>query len=126
MGARKWTNNTAELTAIGQALLAASIALPREVTIFYDSTYAHNAVAKINAPLRRDSPNTAMVTTIRRIRLHLEKQGTRINWRHVKGHSREKGGPIRQPARALHTDEVPIEIKLDEIVLVPDLSLIHI
>jgi len=35
-----------------------------------------------------------VVTTIRRIRLQLEKQGTRINWRHVKGHSREKGGPI--------------------------------
>ena len=45
------------------------------------------------APLRRNTPNTAMVTTIRHIRQQLEKQGTKIRWRHVKGHSREKGGP---------------------------------
>ena len=34
------------------------------------------------------------VTTVRRIRTQLETQGTKIRWRHVKGHSREKGGPI--------------------------------
>ena len=81
MGARKWTNNTAELTAIGQALLAASITNLNEVTIFYDSTYAQNAIAKIIASIRRSTPNTATVTTIRRIRQQLEKQGTKIRWR---------------------------------------------
>ena len=43
--------------------LAASIGVmtvdPKEVTIFYDSMYTQNAVAKVDMPIRRDSPNTA-------------------------------------------------------------------
>jgi ribonuclease HI len=93
MGALKWSNNTAELTAVGQALLAAAATGLREVTIFYDSTYAQNAAAKSDAPIRRDTPNTALITTVRRIRQTNEAGGMKIGWCHVKGHSAEKGGP---------------------------------
>jgi ribonuclease HI len=93
MGATKWSNNTAELTAIGQALLTAAATGLQEVAIFYDSTYAQNAAAKIHAPVRRDTPNTALLATVRRIRMNNEAAGMRIQWCHVKGHSEEKGGP---------------------------------
>ena len=93
MGATKWSNNTAELTAIGQALLTAAATGLQEVAIFYDSTYAQNAAAKIHAPVRRDTPNTALIATVRRIRMNNEAAGMRIQWCHVKGHSEEKGGP---------------------------------
>ena len=94
MGARKWSNNTAELTAIGQALLATAATGTREVAIFYDSTYAWNAAAKTTAPVGRNTPNTALIATVRRIRRSNEERlGMKIKWCHVKGHSKEKGGP---------------------------------
>ena len=87
MGARKWFNNTAELTAIGQALLATAATGAREIAIFYDSTYAWNAAAKSTAPVGRSTPNTALVATVRRIRQSNEENlGMKIQWCHVKGH----------------------------------------
>jgi hypothetical protein len=35
---------------------------PDQVWVFYDSTYASNALAKATPPIHRDSPNTSAPT----------------------------------------------------------------
>ena len=54
-----------------------------------DSTYANNVVAKATPPITRNSPNTALVTTARRVRQGLESRGVKLRWTHVKGHARK-------------------------------------
>ena len=59
---------------------------PDQVWMFYDSTYASNALAKATPPIHRDSPNTALITTGRRFKQAVERRGTKLHWTHVKGH----------------------------------------
>ena len=90
-GATKWSNNVAELTAMIQAMLEIEQAIetPNQVWMFYDSTYASNTLAKATPLVHRDSPNTALVTTGRRLRKATERAGTKLHWTHVKGHVKE-------------------------------------
>ena len=60
-----------------------------------------NAAAKSTAPVGRNTPNTALIATVRRIRQSNEENlGMKIQWCHVKGHSKEKGGPISHGNKA--------------------------
>eukprot|EP00605_Chrysophyceae_sp_TOSAG23-4_P002858 GSChrysophyteH1.ASY1.ANO1.3148.1 assembled CDS len=87
------SNNTAELSAVGEALIwirdrtDVSSLRNSEVCICYDSEYAHKSVVGIfNGP-----KNRSLYMTIRNILsevlLLLRNCGGRLRWKHVKGHS---------------------------------------
>jgi ribonuclease HI len=85
------TNNTAELTALGEALLwLRDFALPNtdKVTITYDSEYAKNAVDGTN----KVHANKALVYRIQEVYRHLTgTRRVRILWNWVKGHASNAG-----------------------------------
>ena len=95
MGASVGSNNTAELTAIGEALLwvleeymrdAGGFA-PLDVCIRYDSEYAAKSVLGIY----NGQKNRALIDTIRgyhrRLTDALGRRGGKLRYEHVKGHS---------------------------------------
>jgi ribonuclease HI len=90
LGAEYQSNNTAELTAIGEAFLYLSKMIDRNpdgklppVTIFYDSEYAAKSVRGIF----NGKKNKKLIKRIREIYQHeATRRGGRITWTWVKGH----------------------------------------
>ena len=97
-GAAKGTNNTGELTGIGQALMwlrdvaaNATLSAPSIVkapaVLLYDSAYAANmATGRWKA-----TSNVALVEWVRKLLAEVEASGRTVHWVHVKGHSADGG-----------------------------------
>ena len=96
IGAVVASNNTAELSAVGEALIWLCEDIEMEtikdgiVCICYDSEYAHSSVVGIF----NGEKNRQLIMNIRGM-LHaaiqrLEQVGARLTWKHVKGHSNEQ------------------------------------
>ena len=80
------SNNTAELTAVGEALLWLrdyGQAYPGPTVIRYDSEYAAKSVQGIF----NGSKNQELITHIREILRDVRSTGRELAWEHVKGHS---------------------------------------
>ena len=84
IGANVGSNNTAELSAIVEALLfqLASPTIPASITFYYDSKWAANAVRGTHRPKRHKE----MVSTARRLHFILAER-TEIHWEWIKGHT---------------------------------------
>ena len=86
MGAEYGSNNTAELTAIGEALLymTSYVHDDKPVTIYYDSEYAAKSVQGIF----KGKKNQALISEIQRILLLAQRKRT-VLFEKVKGHSND-------------------------------------
>ena len=86
LGARDSTNNTAELTAIGEAMLWLEKEAPDDGTVpvdmHYDSTYAANIAQGIWDP----KSNEELAAKVRELTKRIEER-RRITWTHVYGHT---------------------------------------
>ena len=96
IGAAVASNNTAELSAIGEALIwlcedvDTDVIRDGVVCMCYDSEYAHSSVVGIF----NGEKNRELIMNIRGIlraaEQRLNKVGARLTWKHVKGHSNEQ------------------------------------
>lgn len=95
LGAQVTSNNTAELSAIGEALRwlqseandpATRIEGRIPVVIRFDSEYAANSVQG----LYKSKKNVALITTIQQMLRDVVDRGFEISFIHVKGHSSER------------------------------------
>ena len=96
MGARRGTNNAAELTAIGEAckwLLELDGRLPqgaeRKATILYDSEYAYEIATGLN----RDKENGALSESVAALVSSVRRKFV-LNFRHVYGHTGVHGNEV--------------------------------
>ena len=103
LGALHMSANTAEMTAMAQAMLLLNtppytrILMHRGnvVHIFVDSTYTLRYMQQTAPKVNRDSSNVAMGSTLRQIReLTQTQQGIVIQASHVKGHAAEKAAGL--------------------------------
>lgn len=86
MNAKVCSNNTAELTAIGEALLWLRDyggAYPGVAIIRYDSEYAAKSIRGIF----NGNKNTELIVYIRNLLREVQAKGRTLAWEHVKGHS---------------------------------------
>lgn len=83
LGASKMTNNTGELTAIGEALRYIIAKVPDEVCIRYDSVYAANSIQGIFNGLK----NKLLIYKIRDL---YKEVNERVSFDHIKAHSGNK------------------------------------
>ena len=89
LGARVKSNNTGEVSAIGEAcryLLQVHTLLPpnhpRQATIYYDSTYAYGAVTRLN----KSKDNVELVDTVATLVDAVRRHFT-LDFQHVRAHT---------------------------------------
>jgi ribonuclease HI len=92
LGAQVTSNNTAELSAIGEAFrwllndASASSGARVPVVIRFDSEYAANSVQG----LYKSKKNVLLISTIQQIYRDVVSRGFDVSFMHVKGHSSER------------------------------------
>ena len=96
LGATSHTNNTAELTAIGEAckwLLdfcdSDVPSKPPSATILYDSTYAYGMATRPTSPTTNHTLVEAVAALVTQVRLKIP-----LHFRHVRGHTGVHGNEI--------------------------------
>ena len=87
MGSRKKTNHTGELEALGHGMLVLLDRWEPHVAIMYDAKGDAEAVQKDSAGT---GTNSALISTVIRLRKMVEANGTVLHWIKVKGHSKDK------------------------------------
>ena len=96
LGARRGTNNTAEISAIGEAcrwLLSLIHDLPvyhsRKITIYYDSEYAYGVTTR----LTKCKDNHELVESVAQL-VSATRNQFHLTFQHVKGHSGIHGNEV--------------------------------
>ena len=111
LGADVATNNTGELTAIAEALIWLENEAPgpphTNVSLWFDSTYAHHAITGSHPP----EANSELILSIRKIYSRVSAART-IEWIKVKGHSNNMGNDFAdhladQGAKGSQTTQSP-------------------
>ena len=87
MGSRKKTNHTGELEALGHAMLILLDRWEQHAVIMYDAKGDAEAVQKHSAGI---GTNSALISTVIRLRKMVEANGTVLHWIKVKGHSKDR------------------------------------
>ena len=109
LGAREETNNTAELTAIGEAMMWLYNEAPDDGTVpaivRYDSQYAANLAQGIWDP----KSNEELAYAVRELVIKVTKKRA-IEWRHVYGHQGHHDNELADRAAALGSQGLVSEV----------------